>query len=122
MITKEIRDGLPRISDIETGVAHIFLKHTSASLTLNENASPEVRGDLERLATHLIPDGASYYDHTMEGPDDMSAHGKSSFVGASLTIPITKGRLNLGTWQGIYLWEHRDHSRERHVVITVMGR
>lgn len=119
LITSEIEAGLPDTGGGD-GIAHIFLKHTSASLTINENASPDVRGDLERIAAHVIPDGASYYQHTLEGPDDMSAHGKSSFIGASLTIPVSGGRLNLGTWQGIYLWEHRDRSRERQIVITTV--
>ncbi len=119
LITGEIEKGLPDVEGGD-GLAHIFLQHTSASLTLNENASPDVRGDLESLANHVIPDGAGYYQHTLEGPDDMSAHGKSSFVGVSLTVPVTKGRLSLGTWQGVYLWEHRDRARERRIVITTI--
>ena len=107
--------------NIRIGLVHLFLQHTSASLTLNENASPEVPVDLERLASRLIPDAAPYYNHTIEGPDDMSAHGKSSVVGTSLTLPVTGGLLNLGTWQGIYLWEHRERPHRRRIVITVMG-
>lgn len=108
------------ISDIGIGMMNLFLKHTSASLTINENASPEVRVDLEEISSSLVPDGYHYH-HSLEGPDDMPAHFKSSMFGVSLNIPITNGRLNLGTWQGIYLNEHRDYSSSRKIIITVWG-
>ena len=108
------------ISDISMGVMNLFLKHTSASLTINENASPDVRVDMEEISTKLIPDGY-FYHHSLEGPDDMPAHFKSSMFGVSLNIPITNGRLSLGTWQGIYLNEHRDYPSNRKIVISVWG-
>ncbi len=113
LITKEI-DKLP-----EKGLLNIFIKHTSAALTINENADPSVTVDFERFMNHLIPDGDNLFTHTMEGPDDMAAHIKSSTFGQSLTIPISNHRLNLGTWQGIYLCEFRNHSGNRKLVITV---
>ncbi len=108
------------ISDIGIGMMNLFLKHTSASLTINENASPEVRVDLEEISSSLVPDGYHYH-HSLEGPDDMPAHFKSSMFGVSLNIPITAGRLNIGIWQGIYLNEHRDIPSTREIVITVWG-
>jgi len=108
------------ISEINVGVMNLFLKHTSASLTINENVSPDVRIDLEEISSTLVPDGYNYH-HSLEGPDDMPAHFKSSMFGVSLNIPITQGRLNLGTWQGIYLNEHRDYPTPRTIVITVWG-
>lgn len=121
IITEEVLDALPELSQIKTGILHIFIKHTSASLTINENVSPDVRMDMESHLNKLVPENASHYTHTMEGPDDMPAHIKSSILGSGLTIPVTNGRLNLGTWQGIYLCEHRNHGGNRRVVITVMG-
>ncbi len=121
IITEELLDAFPELSQIKTGILHIFIKHTSASLTINENVSPDVRIDIESHLNKLIPENASHYTHTMEGPDDMPAHIKASLLGSGLTIPISKGRLNLGTWQGIYLCEHRNHAGNRRVVITVMG-
>ncbi|GAX87731.1 conserved hypothetical protein [Lebetimonas natsushimae] len=106
--------------DIKIGMMNIFLKHTSASLTINENVSPDVRVDMEEISDSLVPDGYDY-NHSLEGPDDMPAHFKSSMFGVSLNIPITNGRLNLGTWQGIYLNEHRNHPGLRKIVITVWG-
>jgi secondary thiamine-phosphate synthase enzyme len=106
---------------IDVGVFHVFIKHTSASLTLNENADPDVRVDFESHFNHSIPENASYYTHTMEGPDDMPAHLKASTLGFSLSIPITRGKLNLGTWQGIYLCEHRNHAGSREVIVTGFG-
>lgn len=103
----------------ETGLLNIFIKHTSAALTINENADPSVIIDFERFMNHLIPDGDRLYSHTMEGPDDMPAHIKASTFGQSLTIPITNHRLNLGTWQGIYLCEFRNHGGNRELVITI---
>ena len=108
------------ISDINIGVLNLFLKHTSASLTINENASPDVRVDMEEISSSLIPDGYNYH-HSLEGADDMPAHFKSSMFGVSITIPITNGRLNLGTWQGIYLNEHRDYPTTREIVLTAFG-
>lgn len=113
LITKEI-DKLP-----EKGLLNIFIKHTSAALTINENADPSVTVDFEKFMNHLIPDGDNLFTHTMEGPDDMTAHIKSSTFGQSLTIPISNHRLNLGTWQGIYLCEFRNHGGNRKLVITV---
>ncbi len=108
------------ISDINIGMMNLFLKHTSASLTINENVSPDVRIDMESISNNLVPDGY-HYSHSLEGSDDMPAHFKSSMFGVSLNIPITNGRLNLGTWQGIYLNEHRDYSSSRKIIITVWG-
>jgi len=107
-------------SDIKVGMMNVFLKHTSASLTINENVSPDVRVDMEEISSSLVPDGYNYH-HSLEGADDMSAHFKSSMFGVSLNIPITNGRLNIGTWQGIYLNEHRDYPCNRKIVVTVWG-
>jgi len=103
------------------GAAHFFIQHTSASLTLNENADPDVRRDMEAHFNHFVPEDQPYYEHTLEGPDDMPAHIKSSTLGCSLTIPISDSRLALGTWQGIYLGEHRNHAGSRHIVVTMQG-
>jgi secondary thiamine-phosphate synthase enzyme len=119
LITDEILRSID-ISDISIGTAHIFLKHTSASLSINENCEREVREDLENLLNELADD-KPYYTHTYEGDDDMPAHAKSSLLGCSLTIPITDGKLNLGTWQGIYFGEHRYHGGSRKIVITITG-
>ena len=119
LITDKILEAID-ISDISMGMMNLFLKHTSASLTINENASPDVRVDMEEISSKLIPDGY-FYHHSLEGPDDMPAHFKSSIFGVSLNIPITNGRLNLGTWQGIYLNEHRDYPSSRKIVISVWG-
>lgn len=112
---------MPELGSIQQGVAHLLIKHTSASLTLNENASPEVRTDFESIFNHLVPEGEPYYRHTLEGSDDMPAHAKASILGFNLTIPISSGRFNLGTWQGIYLCEHRNHGGPRKLVITAFG-
>jgi secondary thiamine-phosphate synthase enzyme len=120
VIDEEIRKNLPQIDDIKAGTLNIFLRHTSASLALGENYEKEVRDDLENFFTELADD-KPYYTHTYEGADDMPSHVKSVIIGASLTIPITDGRLNLGTWQGIYLNEHRDRGGSREVVLTVVG-
>ena len=112
---------LPEISVVRVGLMHVFIKHTSASLTLNENADPTVRQDFERFLNQLVPEGDPSYAHVDEGPDDLPAHLKSSLLGNSLTIPITDGALNLGTWQGIYLCEHRNHGGGRTVVVTIQG-
>jgi secondary thiamine-phosphate synthase enzyme len=121
LVTDEVLGHLPELREIGTGLLHMFIQHTSASLTINENASPDVRGDMERHFNAAVPEDASYYEHTDEGPDDMPAHIKASLLGSSLTIPIGGGRLLLGTWQGIYLCEHRDRGGARRIVVTVMG-
>jgi secondary thiamine-phosphate synthase enzyme len=121
LITPEILSRLPDISGIRMGMLHLFIRHTSASLTINENADPDVRADMELHFNNLAPENAPYYAHTTEGPDDMPAHIKTSLLGTSLVVPITGGRLNLGTWQGIYLCEHREHGGARSVVATLWG-
>jgi len=121
LITTDVREALPDIGDLEVGLLHVFIQHTSASLTINENASPDVRSDMERHFEELVPEGQPYYRHTIEGSDDMPAHIKASLLDTSLTIPITDGALALGTWQGIYLNEHRDHGGSRSLVLTVTG-
>ncbi|MBD5182411.1 MAG: YjbQ family protein [Bacteroidales bacterium] len=117
LITGEIMRQLPDLP--QTGMLNIFVKHTSCGLTINENADPDVRTDLANILDHLVPEGQEYYEHTMEGDDDMPAHAKCSLLGASLTVPITNHRLNLGTWQGIYLCECRNYGGERTIVLTV---
>jgi secondary thiamine-phosphate synthase enzyme len=119
LITRLIEQKLSHLP--QTGLIHIFIKHTSAGLTLNENADPTVRSDFEKVFNRLVPENQSFYDHTLEGADDLPAHIKSSLVSQSLIIPITQGRLNLGTWQGIYLCEFRNYGGPRQLVITVMG-
>jgi len=121
LVTSEIERELPELSELRVGVAHVFVQHTSASLTLNENASPDVRRDFAAWFDRAVPDGADYFTHTLEGPDDMPAHVKSSLTGASLLLPVREGRLALGTWQGIYLCEHRDRGGSRRVLVTVWG-
>jgi secondary thiamine-phosphate synthase enzyme len=121
LVTREILSQVPQIAGISTGLAHIFIQHSSASLALNENADPTVRQDMESHFNVIVPEDAPYYIHTYEGPDDMPAHIKAVLLGSSLTLPITNGRLNLGTWQGIYLCEHRDRARSRRLVVTVHG-
>ena len=122
LITNEIIQNIQEIGDISIGTMEIFIKHTSASLTINEDADPTVRDDFESHFNQIIPENAPYYKHTIEGPDDMPAHLKSSILGSSVTIPITNGSLNLGTWQGIYLCEHRNHGGSRSVVLTLTGK
>jgi len=121
LVTSEIVSRLPELSSVRRGILHLFIPHTSASLTINENADPSVRSDLERHFNVLAPEDAPYYAHDSEGPDDMPAHIKSSLLGTSLTIPVTDGSLNLGTWQGIYLCEHRDRGGNRSIVATLWG-
>lgn len=118
LVTGEILQHLPQPLP-ETGLLNLFVKHTSCSLSINENADPDVRTDMEQIFNHLVKENEPYYDHTLEGADDMPAHAKSSMIGVSLTIPITRGRLNLGTWQGIYLCEHRDYGGPRKIVATI---
>lgn len=121
LITDEIERALPEMRRIKTGLLHLLLQHTSASLTLNENADPTVQADFEAFFGRLVPENEPYYRHTCEGPDDLPAHCKSSLLGVSLTLPVTDGRLNLGTWQGIYLGEHRNHGGSRHIIATLQG-
>ena len=121
IITDLIINEVPEIEKINIGVLHLFIKHTSASLTLNENADQTVRQDFESHFNELVPENQSYYQHTFEGPDDMPAHLKASILGSSVSVPISKGQLNLGTWQGIYLCEHRNKGYERKVVATIQG-
>ncbi|MGB5357490.1 MAG: secondary thiamine-phosphate synthase enzyme YjbQ [Eudoraea sp.] len=121
LITSIIRDEFPEIERIQMGFLQVFIKHTSASLTINENADPTVRQDFESHLNVMIPENASYYKHTYEGSDDMPAHIKASVMGSSVQIPITRGLLNMGIWQGIYLCEHRNHASSRSIVISCMG-
>lgn len=121
LITDEILSNTPEIHQIKIGLINILLKHTSASLTLNENADPDVRSDMKNYFNEIVPENKSYFEHTSEGSDDMPAHIKTSLLGNSLTIPITNGRLNLGTWQGIYLCEHRNYGGSRKVCVTLNG-
>ena len=121
LVTAEIVGGVTALGSIRTGLLHLFLQHTSASLSLGENADPDVRGDLERWTRAVVPDHAPYFAHTTEGPDDMPAHVKGGLFGADLLLPITNGRLALGTWQGIYLGEHREHAGGRTVIATMWG-
>jgi len=121
LITSEIAAQIPELKTVRKGLLHVFIKHTSASLTLNENADPTVRSDFESHFNKTIPENAPYYEHDTEGSDDMPAHLKASILGSSVSIPLTDGRLNLGTWQGIYLCEHRTHGGPRELVLTFMG-
>ena len=121
LVTRELLAELPELSSVDVGLLHLLIEHTSASLTLNENASPDVRRDFEAWLGEAVPERASYWTHTLEGADDMPAHVKASLLGPSLTLPIARGRLALGIWQGIYLCEHRDHGGARSVVATVWG-
>lgn len=121
LITGEVLAALPELARVELGLLHLFLQHSSAGLTVNENADPAVRADLERWVRQAVPDGAPYFRHDDEGPDDMPAHVKSSLFGCELTLPVRRGTLALGTWQGIYLCEFRDHGGERRIVATLRG-
>jgi secondary thiamine-phosphate synthase enzyme len=121
LITALVEQQTLVLHEIKVGLAHIFLQHTSASLTLNENADPTVRADFERYFNHIVSEDAPYYRHIYEGSDDMPAHLKASILGNSLTIPITNGRFNLGTWQGIYLGEHRNDGGRREITVTIWG-
>jgi secondary thiamine-phosphate synthase enzyme len=120
LITADVVAALPELAEVETGLLHVFIQHTSASLTINENADPDVATDLEASFNHLAPEDFPYV-HTVEGPDDMPAHVKASLLGSSLSIPIARGRLALGTWQGICLCEHRDRAAGRNLVLTLWG-
>ena len=121
LVTEEVLGQLTVLCSIEAGLLHLFMQHTSASLTINENADPDVRADFERFFNRAVPEQADYFEHTCEGPDDMPAHLKSSLLGAGLMLPVGKGRLLLGTWQGIYLCEHRNHGGARRIVATLQG-
>lgn len=121
LITSEVLSALPQLSEIKTGICQVFIQHTSASLTINENADPTVRKDFEMYFSKTVPENDPEYLHDDEGPDDMPAHIKASMLGASVTIPISNGRLALGTWQGIYLCEHRNYGGQRRLMITAWG-
>ncbi|HBS41614.1 MAG TPA: hypothetical protein DEA26_02955 [Oceanospirillales bacterium] len=121
LITSEIVRQLPELADYRVGLLHIFIRHTSASLTINENADPTVRQDFEQVFSRLVPENEPFYRHNDEGPDDLPAHIKSSLLGPSVSIPVTDGRLALGTWQGVYLCEHRNHGGSRTIVVTLSG-
>jgi secondary thiamine-phosphate synthase enzyme len=121
LVTAEVQDGVPELRELRAGLCHLFLQHTSAALTLNENASPDVRADFEAWFSRAVPDGAPYFRHQLEGPDDMPAHIKASLLGPALTLPVADGRLALGTWQGVYLCEHRDRGGARRLLVTVQG-
>jgi secondary thiamine-phosphate synthase enzyme len=121
LVTSEVLDALPGLRDMRVGMLHLLIQHTSASLTLQENASPDVRRDFESWFNVVVPEGAPFWTHTLEGDDDMPAHVKAALLGPSLTLPVADGRLTLGTWQGIYLCEHRDHGGSRSLVATAWG-
>jgi secondary thiamine-phosphate synthase enzyme len=121
LITREALEAVPEMAQIKTGWAQIFVQHTSASLSLNENADPDVRRDLETYFDQAVPEHAPWVTHTLEGPDDMPAHIKAAMLGCSVQFPITDGRPNLGTWQGLYLCEHRNHAGSRRLIVTVAG-
>jgi secondary thiamine-phosphate synthase enzyme len=121
LVTDEVLQQIPEIKEVSVGFLQVFIKHTSAGLTINENADPTVRDDFESHFNKMVPEDQPYYKHTLEGSDDMPAHIKAALLGTSLQIPITNGRLNLGTWQGIYLGEHRDHGGSRKLVLTIYG-
>lgn len=120
LVTQPILQAVPELAEIEIGLLHVFIQHTSASLTINENADPDVRVDFETAMNHAVPESLPYV-HTLEGPDDMPAHVKASMMGSSVSVPIQDGRLKMGTWQGIYLCEHRDRASSRQLVLTIQG-
>ena len=120
LVTRRVLDAVPEVKEVTVGLLHVFIRHTSASLTLNENADPDVRTDFETAMNHAVPEDLPY-EHTVEGPDDMPAHVKASLLGSSVSVPITDGRPNLGTWQGVYLCEHRDRATARTLVLTLQG-
>jgi secondary thiamine-phosphate synthase enzyme len=121
LITDEVVEAVPELRDLRVGLAHLFLRHTSASLTLNENASPDVRRDFRSWFDRAVAEDAPYWTHTLEGPDDMPSHIKSALTGNDLTLPVRDGRLAVGTWQGVYLCEHRDQGGPRSLLVTVTG-
>ena len=121
LVTREVVGAIPELGDVAIGLLHLLIQHTSASLALNENASPDVRRDFESYFSAVVPEDAPFWTHTLEGADDMPAHIKASLLGPSLTLPISRGRLALGTWQGIYLCEHRNRGGSRSVMATIWG-
>ena len=121
LVTREVVDALPELCDVEVGLCHLFIQHTSASLTLNENASPDVRRDFATWFDDAVPEDFGGWTHTAEGPDDMPAHLKASLLGPALSLPVARGKLALGTWQGVYLCEHRDRGGARSLLATVWG-
>ena len=121
LITDVVLQNIPEIEEIKIGMLQVFIKHTSASLTINENADPSVRVDFESIFNKIVPENMPFLTHTLEGPDDMPAHIKASLIGSSVSIPITRGQLNLGVWQGIYLGEHRNHGGNRRLIVTVQS-
>lgn len=121
LVTPEILNQIPELKDVDVGLMHIFIKHTSASLSINENADPTVRQDFEAYFNHAVPENEPYYKHMDEGSDDLPAHLKASILGSSLSIPVSGGRLNMGIWQGIYLCEHRNHGGSRTIVVSLTG-
>jgi secondary thiamine-phosphate synthase enzyme len=121
LVTREVVEAVPEVAQLEIGLLHVLIQHTSAALALNENASPDVRRDFEAWSNQVVPERAPYWTHTLEGPDDMPAHIKAALFGPTLTLPVAHGRLALGTWQGIYLCEHRDHGGARSLVATAWG-
>jgi len=121
LITSEILKSIPELKEIRAGILHVFIKHTSASLTLNENADPTVRSDFESHFNKMVPENMPYYKHDYEGSDDMPAHIKASILGSSITVPISNGKINVGIWQGIYLCEHRNYGGARNLVLTAYG-
>jgi len=121
LVTGEVLEAVPELDSLRVGLVHVFIRHTSASLSINENASPDVRRDFSAWFDRSVPDSADYFTHTLEGPDDMPAHIKASLLGSSLVLPVADGRLAVGTWQGIYLCEHRDRGGARELVVTAWG-
>ncbi len=121
LVTREVVGALPELGEVGVGLLHLFIRHTSASLTLNENASPDVRRDFDAWIDDAVAEDAPYWTHTVEGPDDMPAHIKASLLGPSVSLPVSRGRLAVGTWQGIYLCEHRDRGGPRSLVATLQG-
>ncbi len=121
LVTEEVLRQFPELARCRIGVLHLFIKHTSASLSVNENADPSVRRDMENFINRAVPENLSYFEHNDEGPDDMPAHIKASLLGSSVTAPVTDGRLNMGVWQGIYLCEHRNRANDRTLVLTLQG-
>jgi secondary thiamine-phosphate synthase enzyme len=121
LVTSEVLRQIPELRNFKVGLGHFFLQHTSASLAINENADPSVRVDMESGFNNLVPENQHYFTHTQEGPDDMPAHLKAGIIGTDLTIPLAQGRLQLGTWQGIYFCEHRDYAGERNIIVTLTG-
>lgn len=121
LVTNEILSELPELAEVKTGILHVFIQHTSASLTINENADPDVRTDFEAHFNLMVPENQPYYRHTLEGPDDMPSHIKAALLGSEISVPIENGKLALGTWQGIYLCEHRNRGGSRKLVVTVQG-